>query len=70
MIDFRGKGNNWCFEGEVLQFETNLELSSFEGSLFWTSDVDVPDSIAFHNDDVVPKVRRHLLSLKELSFLI
>lgn len=52
-MDFGPVGDNGSFKGEVIEFELDLELSSFEGWGFRTCDEDDPEVIFFFGDDVV-----------------
>jgi hypothetical protein len=47
VVNIGFEGNNWSLEGEVVQLELNLELTSVEWSLLRTCNVDLPQGVAF-----------------------
>lgn len=55
VIYFGGERDHWGFEWEVVEFETNLELSSSKWWILWTPNINIPNGVTFNNDNVVPK---------------
>lgn len=55
MIDLCLEGDDGSFEGEIIEFELELELSLFEWGLLWSSDEDTPNSFLFFDDFVASK---------------
>ncbi len=58
VVNFGLEGNDWPFEREIIQFELNLELASFERSLCRTSDVDFPQSVVVYDYIVASEIKR------------
>jgi hypothetical protein len=52
MVDLGLEAHDGALEGEVIQFELDLELSALEGGGFGASDVDAPDSVLIGDDGV------------------
>jgi len=55
MENLGSETNNGSFEREVIEFELDLELSSFKGWGLWSCDGDNPESRLFSDDNVISK---------------
>lgn len=54
MVDLSLDGDHWPFEGKVVQFKLDLELSALEWSGLGAEDEDAPERIVSLDDLVSP----------------
>lgn len=54
MVNLSLDGDDWPFEGEVVQFELDLELPTLKWSGFRTEDEDAPERIVSLDDLISP----------------
>ena len=79
VVDLGLEGDHRPLEGEVVQFELNLELAALEGGLLGSRHEDVPDGVVDLVHDVAPRSKDEyslvssctsLLSLGSIRYVI